>query len=140
MAMVANYFKVIGALDKNGDGFITPDETSAYSTANGYRTANSGTSWGFFGGVSKVLNLQVQQYDPYFSVPIIDSLKKGIPVIASMKPGHFTQNGHYIVLAGLTSDGKVIVRDPNSTTRSEQSWDYLGIIQREAGQFWVFSK
>lgn len=45
---------------------------------------------------------------------IIAALEEGKPVIAHMGEGIFTQRGHYIVLRGLTEDGKVLVNDPNS--------------------------
>lgn len=47
----------------------------------------------------------------------------GNPIIAFMGPGAFTTGGHYIVLKGVTSDGKILVNDPNSEKRSKQAWD-----------------
>ena len=32
-------------------------------------------------------------------------------MILSMNPGHFTKSGHFIVLRGITSDGKILVND-----------------------------
>lgn len=32
-------------------------------------------------------------------------------VIAIMAPGHFTTTGHFIVLRGITEEGKVLVAD-----------------------------
>ena len=61
-----------------------------------------------------------------------------------MGKGDFTNGGHFIVLTGLTSDGKVIVNDPASVRRSNQTWD-LGLIQNQASKageftFWAISK
>jgi len=44
---------------------------------------------------------------------------------------HFTKSGHFIVLRGVTSDGKILVADPASVARSNQEWD-LSIILNEA--------
>jgi len=56
---------------------------------------------------------------------------------------HFTSSGHFIVLRGVTSDGKILVADPASYSRSEKQWD-LSIILSEAskyaaagGPFWI---
>ncbi|MDO7203706.1 papain-like cysteine protease family protein [Paraclostridium bifermentans] len=40
-----------------------------------------------------------------------------------MGPGHFTTEGHYIVLTGVTDDGKIIVNDSDSKERSSKTWD-----------------
>ena len=54
---------------------------------------------------------------------IVAALDGGRVVIAHVGPGTFSQVGHYIVLAGLTDSGEVIVNDPYSTTRSAKPWD-----------------
>lgn len=66
-------------------------------------------------------------------------------MIALMSKGHFTNGGHFIVLRGITEDGKILVADPASVKRSNQEWE-LGIVVNEArrgaaagGPFWVFS-
>jgi hypothetical protein len=63
-----------------------------------------------------------------------------------MTKGHFTSGGHFIVLRGVTSEGKILVADPASYTRSEKEWD-LNIILNEAskragsgGPFWIIGK
>ena len=73
---------------------------------------------------------------------ITDALSSGKLVVAIMSAGHFTSSGHFIVLRGV-KDEKILVADPASRTRSEQSWE-LSIILNEAskaagsgGPFWV---
>ena len=59
-----------------------------------------------------------------------------------MAQGHFTSSGHFIVLRGVTSEGKILVADPASYQRSNKEWD-LSIILDEAGYasaggpFWI---
>jgi hypothetical protein len=55
----------------------------------------------------------------------------------SMGPGHFTKGGHFIVLRGTTEDGRIIVADPNSETRSKQTWD-VSVFLNEGKQLWAF--
>jgi predicted double-glycine peptidase len=76
---------------------------------------------------------------------IIDALAEGKLVIAIMGKGHFTSSGHFIVLRGVTAEGKILVADPASRKRSEQEWDF-SIILDEArkgagagGAFWIIS-
>ncbi|MEG0598433.1 MAG: papain-like cysteine protease family protein, partial [Oscillospiraceae bacterium] len=73
------------------------------------------------------------------------ALSDGKLVVAIMSKGHFTNGGHFIVLRGMTSSGKILVADPASKSRSEQEWA-LSIIVSEAsragavgGPFWAFS-
>ena len=73
----------------------------------------------------------------------MDALTDGKLVVALMTKGHFTSSGHFIVLRGCTSGGKILVADPASYQRSEKSWD-LAIILNEAsktagagGPFWI---
>ena len=62
----------------------------------------------------------------------MDALSSGKLVVVIMSKGHFTRGGHFIVLRGVTSEGKILVADPASTSRSQKEWD-LSIILNEAG-------
>ena len=74
---------------------------------------------------------------------IVDALASGKLIVAIMTKGHFTSSGHFIVLRGVTAEGKILVADPASSSRSEKEWD-LSIILNEAskhagagGPFWI---
>ena len=75
---------------------------------------------------------------------LVEALQEGKLVIAIMSKGHFTNSGHFIVLRGVTADGKLLVADPASVKRSNKEWD-LRIVTGEAsrkvgsagGPFWV---
>ena len=56
-----------------------------------------------------------------------------------MGKGHFTNNGHFIVLRGITENGKILVNDPNSREKSKKEWS-VSIIVSEAKGAWAFSK
>ena len=61
---------------------------------------------------------------------IIEALKSGHPVIAHMGPGIFTKHGHYIVLKGVTDDGKILVNDPNSKSRTGKAYPLSTILSQ----------
>ena len=61
----------------------------------------------------------------------MDALASGKLIVALMSKGHFTSSGHFMVLRGVTSEGKILVADPASKKRSEQEWD-ISIILDEA--------
>ena len=77
---------------------------------------------------------------------IVDALAGGKLVVALMSKGHFTSGGHFIVLRGVTAEGKILVADPASMNRSNQEWD-ISLIWDEArkgagagGPFWAIGK
>ena len=53
-----------------------------------------------------------------------ETLKTGQPIIAFVGKNAFgIYTGHYIVLKGVTSDGKIAVNDPYSEKVSKKTWD-----------------
>ncbi len=69
---------------------------------------------------------------------IREQLSNGNPIIASMGPGDFTTLGHFIVIAGIDDEGKLIVKDPNSNIRTEKHWDIQTIIS-QAKNMWAYT-
>ena len=61
---------------------------------------------------------------------IVKALTSGYPVIAHMGPGVFTKGGHYIVLRGVTKDGKILVNDPASSSRTSKAWPLSTILKQ----------
>lgn len=77
--------------------------------------------------------LRVRGCSPSEPQRIVDALADGKLVVALMTKGHFTKSGHFIVLRGVTSEGEILVADPASYQRSNQTWD-LSIILNEASR------
>lgn len=127
------------------DSSITPVEVAQYCVDNGYRAEGNGTYRSAIPEVAAHYGLSVDKLGAD-SEKLVAALNEGKLVIAIMGPGHFTKFGHYIVLRGLTSEGKVLVADPNSYERSQQQWA-LSVIVGEAsnstaagGPFWAFAR
>ena len=59
---------------------------------------------------------------------LTQALASGQVCVALMREGHFTSGGHFIVLRGVTLEGKILVADPNSRQRSLIAWDPQLII------------
>ena len=64
---------------------------------------------------------------------LLEDLSGGSVFVALMGPGHFTTNGHFIVLRGVTMDGRVLVADPNSRQRSLTAWDPQLLLDERSG-------
>ena len=126
LAMVLTYLK--------GEE-ITPVETAALG--DGTYTCSEGTYWSYFGDMAERYGVQCEEQE-ITSNNIMNALKEGKPVIASMGPGHFTSGGHFIVLRGVDDNGQIIVADPASEDRSNVTWD-VNLIVNEGKRIWAFN-
>ena len=119
---------------------VTPVETCQYAIDNGFRTTNSGTSWGFFPSIASKYGLTTEAQGMGVSGSAITAaLDKKYPVIASMGPPTFTKGGHFIVLSGKDSSGQIVVNDPASKERSQKRYP-LSVFTSEGSNFWSFNK
>lgn len=61
---------------------------------------------------------------------IKNALDSGQLVIALMRKGHFTQQGHFIIITSYTADGSFRIADSNNYDNTKYNWD-PSIILRE---------
>lgn len=133
---------------------VTPVELCDFAIKNGYRTDNSGTSWGFYKAAANKYGLESVQTNNINKVK--EALKNGNSmVIASMGKGHFTKSGHFIVIHGMEEKGDKLwfeVLDPNSTNNSYGKDGKIiqgikddgkveaieEVILAESKQYWIF--
>lgn len=121
---------------------VTPPEVCAWSVKTGHRCEGSGSHHSL-----------IPDGAAHWGVPchgigqskkqLVQALQNGKLVIAIMSQGHFTRGGHFIVLRGITSQGKILVADCASYERSQKEWDiniFLNECNKGAasgGPFWV---
>lgn len=120
-----------------------PVELSEWSVANGHSCEGNGSYHSLIPAAAEAYGLSWESVPPDDPQAMVDALADGKLVVAIMAKGHFTNSGHFIVLRGVTAEGKILVADPASRKRSEQEWD-LSIILDEArkgaaagGPFWA---
>lgn len=128
MAMVVTYLTG----EKHG-----PVELANWSLKRGYHIPNNGTAWAFFPAAAKAYGLDCEQSGVSAS-KIKESLSNGKMVVMNVGPGTFTRGGHYIVLKGLTSDGRVIVSDPASRQRTDKAYS-MNTFLNEGKGMWSIS-
>lgn len=114
---------------------MSPSDMAGYCTDNNYYSQDTGTSWAFMLDGANDLGLDAEKI-PVNSIKT--ALEEEKPVICSMMPGDFTTQGHFIVLTGIDTDGKIILNDPNSATRSEKHWK-LDKIKEQVKAAWSYS-
>lgn len=114
-----------------------PKAMAAFSTSHEYLDDNL-TSWRFMSEGAAELGLASHEV-PADADRLRAELQAGRPVICSVMPGDFTAKGHFIVLAGLAENGELVVHDPNSPTRSAQTWDIQRVLN-QCRNLWAFSR
>ena len=124
---------------------VDPPAVCAWSVANGHRCEGNGSYHSLIPEGGKHYGLNVEKLGRSSARELEKHLASGHLIIAIMAKGHFTSSGHFIVLRGITENGKVLVADPASYKRSGQEWD-ISIVLNEArgdaaagGPFWCLS-
>ena len=124
---------VIAGLTGRND--ITPYDIAKYAYENGYY--ENGTSWDFFTkGVIKygIIGKEIALSESV----MVKELKKGHPIICSMRPGDFTTTGHLILITDYKND-KFKINDPNSKERSNKLWSYQ-TLKTQIKNLWSFTE
>lgn len=120
-----------------GDTECTPDVVAEYSMKNGYYVEGVGTSWSLitegtrhFGVAASELSLEENSWK--------NAIDHGSVIIASLRRGDFTVNGHFIMIYGYDQSG-FCVNDPNSVLRSNKCWTYEK-LQGQIKNMWEMKK
>ena len=119
-----------------GNAEYTPYYMAKFSEENGYYQKGEGTSWELMTTGAQALGLE-SAYGYVREDYITEQLFAGTPLICSMLPGDFTYGGHFIVLTGIDPDGRIIVNDPNSPSKSAKHWE-LDTLLPQIRSLWYF--
>ena len=120
---------------KTGHTDKTPVDICALAEAGNYAPTGA-TEWSFMTGGAWQLGLNgTQLYNDRDS--ITQALRSGAPVIAAVRPGTFTNVGHYIVLYGIDDANQIGVYDPNSASRSARRWGVVEVLN-EVEAMWAY--
>ena len=119
------------------DSSVTPVTMAALSVANGYRTENSGTAWGFFKFVAQ--KYKASKFIQTSSVETAkNALENGALIVVSFKKSKWTNGGHYCVLWKYENN-TFYVNDPASASSSRATGTY-NEVKDAAKQFFIFYK
>lgn len=118
---------------------ITPADAVAWC-GNAYYAPGAGTYWSYFQAASDHFGCGTVTQTTDANA-VLQALSQGCPVISSQGPGLFTSGGHFIVLRGITSSGKVLVNDPNDNDQKNyinREFDMMSEIHATSKQYWIF--
>ena len=124
------------AVGLTGDASLNPMAVAEYSAQNGYVEESGATRWAFMTEAAAHFGLSVREV-PLDESAIVNALALGKPIIMSVKPGDFTDSGHFIVLTGVTPEGEIRIHDPNSVIRTQKLWD-ISVFMEQAKVLWAY--
>lgn len=135
LAMVASYLQNVE--------YSPADLAKQFGNYNTER----GSYWILFEDSAEVLELDLQERT-YSEKTVMEALRNGQVVIALQSEGLFTDGGHFIVLTGLTEDGKILVNDPNGANyyknRTLMKGFAYGFTSKQVfangGPYWIYAK
>lgn len=102
---------------------IDPSTMAQWAYESGYCAPGSGSYNSLIQAAASAYGLKAAPWTDLTADAISQSLASGQLFVALMTRGHFTSSGHFILLRGLTLEGKILVADPNSRERSLTAWD-----------------
>lgn len=115
---------------------LDPGTLAQLADSNGFAPTGA-TEWSFMTRGAAMVGISGRAISPD-RTHVEGALRSGKPVICSMRPGTFTNVGHYLVLHGIDGRGMVRVYDPNSPINSARSWGLQTILLQTA-MAWEFS-
>lgn len=112
-----------------------------------YYVTGVGSSWGLFPGSAADLGIPYEKQTSSWA-DVVAALQDGKPVICSQSTGIFTSEGHFILLTGITEDGRILVNDPNGANYNKNQVLKDGFangfsqeqIQTAARSYWIYGK
>lgn len=106
------------------DASMYPAKMANYAQEQGFHS-EEGTSWNFWTDGALDLGLYGEEVslDEDVMKAVIDA---GGVIVCSMRPGDFTDGGHYILIRNYNEDG-FFINDPNSKKNSKKQWEYKDI-------------
>lgn len=107
---------------------VDPSAMAQWAYESGYCAPGSGSYNSLIQAAASAYGLKAAPWTDLTADALSQALASGQIFVALMTRGHFTSSGHFILLRGLTLEGKILVADPNSRERSLTAWDPQLII------------
>lgn len=124
---------------------VLPTEMANWAAANRGWCPGEGSYHRLIGDSATAYGLKAVPLKKYTAQSIQNALQSGHLIVALMKRGHFTQQGHFIIITRLTEDGKLGISDPNNYDHTTQNWDPAIILKElnyrasNGGPLWMIS-
>jgi hypothetical protein len=107
---------------------VDPLQMAQWAYENGYFCQDSGSYHSIIPEGASKWGLTVSPVTDYSKENLQTLLSTGSILVALMGNGHFTENGHFILIRGVTLGGNFLIADPVSLENSQKEWPPSTII------------
>lgn len=107
---------------------ITPAVMADWAMEQGYCAAPSGSYRSLMSAGAEELGL-TNYYSGSDLETALGYLSDGKLIVALMGPGIFCDGGHFVVIRGVTEDGKILMADCWNADNNDVEWDITTIAQ-----------
>ena len=111
------------------DPQITPDKMADWAAENGFWASRNGSYHTIIPEGLSSFGFQVASIKNPSKQTILSSLNSNHILVALMGKGHFTEEGHFILILGTTKNGKLHIADVNSYDNTKKTWNIKTIIK-----------
>lgn len=129
--------------------YLTDQEHFPEVLAEQFRSygSSAGTDFTLFTNAPKALGFRLEKKTSNWK-DVVSALEEGKVVVSIQIGGIFTTTGHFIVLSGITQDGKILVNDPNKKNHQGEERFYDGFangfdqkdVYRHSRACWIYEK
>lgn len=104
---------------------VDPGQMAQWCVDNRHWASRHGSYLSVVEGAAEGFGLDCERVDmdSMDTGQLCQRLAAGELAVALMSKGHFTNSGHFILLRGVTLDGKILVADPASRERTLVTWE-----------------
>lgn len=118
---------------------VSPTYMADWSYNNGYYFRGRGTAYGLFPAASAAYGIKCSTISCYDKNAVVSALKSGKLLLTVVGPGDFTRGRHFLLIRGITDDGKLLLADSGKYENCLTEWDYNRVISQVGNSyFWVF--
>lgn len=113
---------------------VDPTMLASWSVKNGYYSRGGGSYHGLIPAAARAYGLSVTSASNRTVAGLTAQLKAGKILVILVRQGHFTTSGHFMIVRGISPDGKFMLADPQSFENSTILWDPNLIVRELAGR------
>ncbi len=107
---------------------MQPPDMAQWAASNHYWVSGSGSKHNLIPEGAAAFGLHAESFRDFTVEGIKNALESGHVLVALMGPGHFTSEGHFIIITDYWSGSQVSIADPNSLENTQKAWDIQLLI------------
>lgn len=108
---------------------VLPTDLARWASANKSWSPGEGSYHRLISDSASAYGLTAEPLKDYTARGIKDTLNSGYLIVALMNKGHFTQQGHFIIITSFTEEGKLRIADSNNYDHTLMEWEPSLILQ-----------